>query len=65
MTIFAAVMISIALAVIWVVALELSANYRLGMWRHALRAKRIRRLRRDLDEAALVEWAHHLRETVV
>ena len=65
MTIFAVTTIWIALAVIWIAALELSANYRLGMWRHALRAKRIRRLRRDLDEAALIEWAHHLRETVI
>lgn len=65
MTIFAAVMISIAFAVIWVAALELMINWDLKKWRHVLRARRIARQRRDLDEAALIEWAHHLRETVI
>ena len=65
MTIFAAVMISIAFAVIWVAVFELMINWDLKKWRHVLRARRIARQRRDLDEAALIEWAKHLRETVI
>jgi hypothetical protein len=33
--------------------------------RNRLRAWRFSRARRALDEAALIEWAMHLRETVI
>lgn len=32
--------------------------------RNRLRAWKFARARRAADEAALIEWAHHLRETV-